>query len=306
MDVKKVKSVSPILSIKKPISKSILKQIIRLLHLILDISCKSWNSNIFKCPNTFGVPVDIDGITSEYKSYICCCFLRLREDQDLKQTGMAILDVGLLTGFSLAQNGVELNDLVRRVETPSGRVTLYLDTVSSSFIFMTTIIQYTCAKSVFCAADGLFGSRFWVHYEFMTDCMSNLIVFIRWPQWKGALKYPPSWTLRWPMSKMLWSWSTITMSPVRLLNNSSRSPLMHSYDAVCVSSSLSSAGRRTVRFYTSETRRDMSVCSLCGPDCSQCGVRDVWSTDGTPSINPHPLLALSLTTALVILMSICN
>ncbi len=149
MDVKKVKSVSTSLIIKKPISKSILKRIIRLLHLILDISCKSWNSNIFKCPNTFGVPVDIDGITSEYKSYICCCFLRLREDQDLKQTGMAILDVGLLTGFSLAQNGVELNDLVRRVETPSGRVTLYLDTVSSSFIFMTTIIQYTCAKSAF-------------------------------------------------------------------------------------------------------------------------------------------------------------
>lgn len=62
---------------------------------------------------------------------------------------MAILDVGLLTGFSLAQNGVQLNDLVRRVETPSGRVTLYLDTVSSSFIFITTVIQYKCAKSVF-------------------------------------------------------------------------------------------------------------------------------------------------------------
>ncbi len=215
---------------------------------------------------------------------------------------MAILDVGLLTGFSLAQNGVELNDLVRRVETPSGRVTLYLDTVSSSFIFMTTIIH---VLSLFLCCWWFIWFFLCIMNSWLTVCPIS-IVFIRWPQWKGALKYPPSWTLRWPMSKMLWSWSTITMSPVRLLNNSSRSSLMHSYDAVCVSSSLSSAGRRTVRFYTSETRRDMSVCSLCGPDCSQCGVRDVWSTDGTPSINPHPLLALSLTTALVILMSICN
>ncbi|KAL0165192.1 hypothetical protein M9458_040945, partial [Cirrhinus mrigala] len=56
------------------------------------------------------------------------------------------------------------------------------------------------------------------------------------------------------------------------------------------------------RSYTSEKRRDMSVCSLCGPDCSKCGVRDVSTTDGTPSINQHPLLALSLTAALFILL----
>uniref|UniRef100_A0A671LLX4 CD109 molecule n=1 Tax=Sinocyclocheilus anshuiensis TaxID=1608454 RepID=A0A671LLX4_9TELE len=73
----------------------------------------------------------------------------LREDQGLRQTGMAILDVGLLSGFGLAQNGVQLNDIVRRVETPSGRITLYLDMVSSSYMFMTTILQYKCAESIF-------------------------------------------------------------------------------------------------------------------------------------------------------------
>lgn len=57
-------------------------------------------------------------------------FLRLLEDHGLNQTGMAILEVGLLTGFSLAQSGVPINSLVRRVETSPGKVVLYLDSVS--------------------------------------------------------------------------------------------------------------------------------------------------------------------------------
>ncbi len=183
---------------------------------------------------------------------------------------MAILDVGLLTGFSLAQNGVQLNDLVRRVETPSGRVTLYLDTVSSSFMFMTTVYSINVLSLFLC---------WWWFIWFMFFCalcihgwlyvQSHRLSLIRWTTMERCVEYPPSWTLRWSMSKMLWSWSTITMSPVRLLNNSSRfSNRMHSYVAVCVSSSLfiplSSAGRRTVRSYTSETRRDMSVCHCVG------------------------------------------
>ncbi len=158
-----------------------------------------------------------------------------------------------------------------------------------------------------------FGSCFSVHYAFMADCMSNLIVFslIRWPQWKGALKYPPSWTLRWSMSKMLWSWSTITMSPVRLLNNSSRfSNRMHSYVAVCVSSSLF----HSLVFCRTEDSAVLHIWDKTGHVCVftvWAGLLPVWgsrhlATDGTPSINQHPLLALSLTTALVILLTICN
>ncbi|XP_043074809.1 CD109 antigen isoform X2 [Puntigrus tetrazona] len=154
------------------------------------------------------------------------CF-RLREDQGLKQTGMAILDVGLLTGFSLSHNGVQLNDIVRRVETASGRVTLYLDTVTT---------EEKCVE------------------------ISTILDF----------------------------------------------KVVNVQDAVVMIYDYYEPRRRTVRSYTSESRRDMSVCSLCGPDCSQCGVRDIWATAGTPSVNQHPLLTLSLTTALFILLSICN
>ncbi|XP_016098299.1 CD109 antigen-like [Sinocyclocheilus grahami] len=157
----------------------------------------------------------------EFNVNLYICF-RLRENQGLRQTGMAILDVGLLSGFSLAQNGVQLNDLVRRVETPSGRVILYLDTVTTA-----------------------------------ERCVE-----------------------------------ISTIQDFKVINVQ---------DAVVMIYDYYEPRRRTVRSYTSETRRDMSVCSLCGPDCSECGVRDVWPTDRTTSINQHPILALSLTTALVIL-----
>ncbi|KAK2883840.1 hypothetical protein Q8A67_017477 [Cirrhinus molitorella] len=162
--------------------------------------------------------------SEEFSVNLHICF-RLKADQSLKQTGMAILDVGLLTGFSLAQNGVELSDIVRRVETPSGRVILYLDTVTTmeSCVEISTILDFK---------------------------------------------------------------------------------VVNVQDAVIMIYDYYEPQRRTVRSYTSETRRDMSVCSLCGPDCSQCGVRDIWISDGTSSINQHPLLALSLTIALVILLSI--
>ncbi|XP_041716976.2 CD109 antigen [Coregonus clupeaformis] len=58
--------------------------------------------------------------------YICTSLL---EGQGINQTGMAILDVGLLSGFILTQDGIETNDVVRRVETPPGKVILYLDSV---------------------------------------------------------------------------------------------------------------------------------------------------------------------------------
>ncbi|XP_077076927.1 CD109 antigen isoform X3 [Siphateles boraxobius] len=161
----------------------------------------------------------------EFSVNLHICF-SLREGLGLSQTGMAILDVGLLTGFSLAQDGVQIDDIVRRVETPTGRVILYLDTVTifEKCIEISTIMDFKVAN--------------------VQDAVMMIYDY-----------YEPQ--------------------------------------------------RRTVRSYTSEVRQHMSVCSLCGSDCRQCGAQDIRVTDGTPSISQHPLLALSLTTALI-LLSIYN
>ncbi|KAJ8356094.1 hypothetical protein SKAU_G00188880 [Synaphobranchus kaupii] len=59
---------------------------------------------------------------------------RLLANQGINQTGMALMEVGLLSGFSLAQDGVETSDLVKKVETSPGKVVLYLDSVTQSLV----------------------------------------------------------------------------------------------------------------------------------------------------------------------------
>lgn len=47
----------------------------------------------------------------------------------LNATGMAILEVGLLSGFALAPDGIRTDGVVRKVEAPPGKVVVYLDSV---------------------------------------------------------------------------------------------------------------------------------------------------------------------------------
>lgn len=61
---------------------------------------------------------------------------------------MAILDVGLLTGFTLNQDTMQTDDVVRRIETPPGRVILYLSEVSSVLLNFSCCI-FICERSQF-------------------------------------------------------------------------------------------------------------------------------------------------------------
>uniref|UniRef100_A0A4W4F669 CD109 molecule n=1 Tax=Electrophorus electricus TaxID=8005 RepID=A0A4W4F669_ELEEL len=67
-----------------------------------------------------------------HDAYTHEAFDLLKENKVVNQTSMTILEVGLLTGFGLAQEGIPLNDLVRRVETSPGKVILYLDSVKTT------------------------------------------------------------------------------------------------------------------------------------------------------------------------------
>lgn len=55
---------------------------------------------------------------------------RLKDNQVIPQTGMAILDVGMLSGFSLSPGAAAPAGLIRKVEVLPARVSLYLDSVS--------------------------------------------------------------------------------------------------------------------------------------------------------------------------------
>uniref|UniRef100_A0AAX7SMA7 CD109 molecule n=1 Tax=Astatotilapia calliptera TaxID=8154 RepID=A0AAX7SMA7_ASTCA len=66
----------------------------------------------------------------------------------LSATGMAIMEVGLLSGFSLSPVGIETNDVVKKVETQLGKVILYLDSVTTleMCVQIPLIIEYKVAK----------------------------------------------------------------------------------------------------------------------------------------------------------------
>ncbi|XP_062325530.1 CD109 antigen-like [Osmerus eperlanus] len=57
---------------------------------------------------------------------------RLLESQIIPRTGMLMLDVGMLSGFTLAPDAVSVGDLVRKVEILPGRVSIYLDSLNTS------------------------------------------------------------------------------------------------------------------------------------------------------------------------------
>lgn len=50
----------------------------------------------------------------------------------ISRTGMAILDVGMLSGLSLSPGAAAPTDLIKKMERLPDRVILYLDSVSVS------------------------------------------------------------------------------------------------------------------------------------------------------------------------------
>uniref|UniRef100_W5NJS4 CD109 molecule n=1 Tax=Lepisosteus oculatus TaxID=7918 RepID=W5NJS4_LEPOC len=56
---------------------------------------------------------------------------RLLENQNVSQTGMAIMEVGFLSGFALDESGIATTEVIKKVETSPGKVNLYLDSVTA-------------------------------------------------------------------------------------------------------------------------------------------------------------------------------
>ncbi|KAM9339287.1 CD109 antigen [Symphorus nematophorus] len=77
--------------------------------------------------------------------YICTS---LSETLGLNSTGMSILEVGLLSGFSPAPDGVLTEEVIKKVETQEGKVILYLDSVTTEMMcFMIPLVmEYKVGK----------------------------------------------------------------------------------------------------------------------------------------------------------------
>ncbi|XP_063078470.1 CD109 antigen [Engraulis encrasicolus] len=93
----------------------------------------------------FGLWVDAyDG--DDYYVHLIIC-MSLHEGQGINRTGMAILEVGLLSGFMMAPEDLPLSDLVRKVEIEPHKVIIYLDSVSTDghCIDFPTVLEHLVA-----------------------------------------------------------------------------------------------------------------------------------------------------------------
>ncbi|XP_034059076.1 CD109 antigen-like isoform X2 [Gymnodraco acuticeps] len=72
----------------------------------------------------------------------------LSESLGFNSTGMVLLEVGLLSGFALKQNGLQTDDLIKSVETQPGKVILYLDSMTAEEKCFTIplVLEYKVGK----------------------------------------------------------------------------------------------------------------------------------------------------------------
>lgn len=80
----------------------------------------------------------------------------------ISHTGMAILDVGMLSGFRLSPGAATPTDLIRKVEILPEKVSLYLDSVSVSSVcehFMARLTSMSGGKIVVLVIQTFFQNR---------------------------------------------------------------------------------------------------------------------------------------------------
>ncbi|XP_029965690.1 CD109 antigen [Salarias fasciatus] len=88
----------------------------------------------------FNVLLDLEDLEDHNEVLLHAC-TSLSEDAGLNVTGMAIMEVGLLSGFGLSPAGLQTSDVVKKVETAAGKVVLYLDSVEAIEEVCVTIPQ---------------------------------------------------------------------------------------------------------------------------------------------------------------------
>ncbi|XP_077367592.1 CD109 antigen isoform X2 [Festucalex cinctus] len=101
-------------------------------------------------PGAFDVRVRLldEGVDSHAYLDVCCSLAGGGGDGALNATGMALAEVGLLSGFSLAPDAVALDGFVKKVETSGGKVIVYLDSITTQVecVHIPLLVEFHVAK----------------------------------------------------------------------------------------------------------------------------------------------------------------
>ncbi|KAM7403885.1 hypothetical protein PAMA_004352 [Pampus argenteus] len=103
------------------------------MNIFYNLESKAFSQNLQHAADEEAFSLDVN-VTDErdHNHMLLSICTRLKNNQVISQTGMVILDVGMLSGFSLSPGAVAQTDFIRKVEILPEKVSLYLDSLNQS------------------------------------------------------------------------------------------------------------------------------------------------------------------------------
>uniref|UniRef100_A0A8C2Z6S3 CD109 molecule n=2 Tax=Cyclopterus lumpus TaxID=8103 RepID=A0A8C2Z6S3_CYCLU len=105
------------------------------MNVFYNLETKAFSQKLqhTKDEEAFSLNVDVT-VEMDHNHMLLSICTGLKDSQVISHTGMVILDVGMLSGFSLSPGAAAPTDLIRNVEILPEKVSLYLDTLNKSEI----------------------------------------------------------------------------------------------------------------------------------------------------------------------------
>ncbi|XP_044022480.1 CD109 antigen-like isoform X2 [Siniperca chuatsi] len=103
------------------------------MNVFYNLESKAFSQNLQQATDeeAFSLVVNVTEERDHNHMLVSIC-TRLNDNQAISHTGMVILDVGMLSGFSLSPGAAAPTDLIRKVEILPEKVSLYLDSLTKS------------------------------------------------------------------------------------------------------------------------------------------------------------------------------
>ncbi|XP_056282328.1 CD109 antigen isoform X2 [Pseudoliparis swirei] len=103
------------------------------MNVFYNLETKAFSQSLQRAKDegAFSLTVDVT-VEMDHNHMLLVICTGLKDSQLISHTGMVILDVGLLSGFSLSPGAAALTGLIRKVEILPEKVSLYLDSLNKS------------------------------------------------------------------------------------------------------------------------------------------------------------------------------
>ncbi|XP_029981730.1 CD109 antigen-like [Sphaeramia orbicularis] len=103
------------------------------INLFYNLESQAFTQNLRHMKDNEAFSLNVELINKEqYNHMLLSICMKLKDSEAISQTGMAILDVGMLSGIGLSPGAAAPSDLIRKVEKLPEKIILYLDSINKT------------------------------------------------------------------------------------------------------------------------------------------------------------------------------